>query len=92
MVTLRLARHGNKHRPFYHVVAADHRKKLKGHHLERLGHYDPKGDLSEFTLNSERIQYWYSKGASVSSTVMKLIKIQKIPLERAKTHTPKKAK
>ena len=90
MVTLRLARHGNKHRPFYHVVAADRRKKIKGRFLERLGHYDPKGEKSLFVLNAERVQYWYAKGAQVSNTVMKLIEIQKIPLVRAKTHTPKK--
>lgn len=92
MVTLRLARHGNTHRPFYHIVAADQRKKLKGRHLERVGHYDPHGEKATFTLNAERIQYWYSRGASLSSAVKKLAMIQKIPLERAKTHTPKKSK
>jgi len=89
MVTLRLARHGNKHRPFYHVVAADHRKKIKGRFLERLGFYDPNGNPSKFTLDAERVQFWYSKGAHVSNTVLKLAKLQKIPLERAQTHTSK---
>ena len=92
MVTLRLARHGNKHRPFYHVVAADHRKKLKGRHLERVGHYDPQGEKAQFTLNAERVLYWYSVGAVPSNTVAKLCKLQGIKLERAKTHTPKVAK
>ena len=37
-VHIRLQRHGAKHRPFYHIVAADHRKARDGRFLEKLGY------------------------------------------------------
>ncbi len=93
-VCVRLQRHGNKHRPFYHIVATDSRKKLGGEVLERLGHYDPASELSTIVIDEARIRFWYERGAELTSTVAKIAKIQKIKLERAKTHTarPKKAK
>ena len=40
MLTLRLQRHGAKHRPFYHIVATDSRNARDGRFIEKLGYYD----------------------------------------------------
>ena len=36
---IRLARHGRKGRPFYHVVVADSRAPRDGRYIERIGSY-----------------------------------------------------
>ncbi len=84
-VTLRLARHGSTHRPFYHVVAADSRKPRNGRYLEKLGYYDPSHNPSLVELKEDRVQFWYGNGASVSNTVEKLIKVKNYKLERNKS-------
>ena len=38
---IRLARHGKKGKPFYHIVIADSRAKRDGRYIERIGSYDP---------------------------------------------------
>ena len=37
MVVIRLARHGAKKKPFYHIVAADKRMPRDGRFIEKLG-------------------------------------------------------
>ena len=86
-VHIRLQRHGSTHRPFYHVVAADHRKPRDGRFIEKLGYYDPNREPSVIELKSDRVQYWFSKGAQLSTAAEKLVKIKEINLERSITHT-----
>ena len=38
---IRLARHGKKGKPFYHIVTADSRAKRDGRYIERIGSYNP---------------------------------------------------
>ena len=42
MVTIRLARHGAKKRPFYQVVVADSRNARNGRFIERVGFFKPR--------------------------------------------------
>ena len=76
MVSIRLSRGGSKKRPFYHIVAADHRKARDGRYIERLGFFNPgaKGNEEPLRLDLERINYWISNGAQASDRVSKLIK------------------
>ena len=76
MVTIRLTRGGAKNRPFYHVVVTDSRNKRDGRYIERLGFFNPlaRGQEERLRLNSERIDYWISKGAQPSDRVARLIK------------------
>lgn len=76
MVIIRLSRGGTNKRPFYHVVAADHRRSRDGRYLERLGFYNPmaSGPDAYLRLNQERINYWVSKGAQTTERVTALIK------------------
>lgn len=76
MVVIRLARHGAKKRPFYHIVVADQRFKRDGRNLERLGYFNPIAASGEQRLNLEfdRVNYWLSQGAQASDRVKSLIK------------------
>lgn len=72
-VILRLTRKGSKHRPFYHLVAIDSRKKRSGMFLEQLGVYDPLGE-THLAIDEEGAQRWIKLGAQTSDTVKKLLK------------------
>ncbi len=76
MVVIRLARGGQKNRPFYHVVVTDSRNSRDGRYIERLGFFNPlaKGSEERLRLDSERIVHWQANGAQPSERVAKLIK------------------
>ena len=76
-VTVRLARAGGKHKPFYRVVVADERSPRDGAFIEMVGTYDPTLDPAEVKLNRDRIDYWLSNGARPSQTVGELIRRDK---------------
>lgn len=79
MVSIRLSRGGSKKRPYYHIVVSDSRSPRDGRYIERLGFYNPKaqGAEQELRMDSERMDYWLSKGAKPSDTVSNLIKTAK---------------
>ena len=87
MVRIRLARHGRKARPFYHIVVSDSRFSRDGRFLEKVGHYDPSHEPSLMEFKPERIQYWYGVGAQLSPPVKVLLQKKGITLTRAKTHS-----
>lgn len=87
MVRIRLARHGRKSRPFYHLVVADSRFPRDGRFLEKIGHYDPGHEPSLVQFNEERIRYWYGVGAQLSHPVKVLLAKHGISLQRAQTHS-----
>jgi small subunit ribosomal protein S16 len=76
MVTIRLARHGSKKSPFYHITVADQTTKRDGRFVERLGFYNPvaKGQAEGLRLDMERFDYWIGVGAQPSDIVKKLAK------------------
>ncbi len=77
-VTLRLARHGQKKRPFYRIIAAEKRARRDGKFLEIVGTYNPMVQPAEVNLKEDRITHWVESGAGQSELVRSLIK-QKIP-------------
>jgi len=76
MVTIRLARHGAKKRPFYQVVVTDSRNARNGRFIERVGFYNPvaAGAEPRFRIATDRLSYWTGVGARMSPTVARLIK------------------
>lgn len=76
MVTIRLARHGAKKRPFYQVVVADSRNARNGRFIERIGFFNPIASATEEAtrLDLDRIEHWVGQGATVSDRVAALIK------------------
>jgi small subunit ribosomal protein S16 len=81
-VVLRMQRRGNTHRPFYQFVATDRKAPRDGRFIEKVGYYDPAHEPSTFVWNKERVQHWYSKGASLSPTVEKLLRRNDFKFER----------
>ncbi len=76
MVTIRLARHGAKKRPFYQVVVTDSRNARNGRFIERVGFFNPIASATEEVsrLDLDRIEHWVGQGATVSDRVSVLIK------------------
>jgi len=76
MVTIRLARHGAKKAPFYHLTVADRSAKRDGRFIERVGFFNPlaQGQAEELRVDLDRVDHWLSMGAKPSERVNKLIK------------------
>lgn len=75
MVTIRLARHGAKKHPFYHVTVADKAASRDGRFVERVGFFNPmaRGQEEGLRLNLARVDYWLGVGAKPSERVQQLI-------------------
>ena len=75
MVTIRLARHGSKKKPFYHITVADRAASRDGRFIERLGYFNPlaKGAEQGLRIDLARVEYWVGHGAQPSDRVAKLI-------------------
>ena len=78
MVTMRLTRIGSKKRPYYRIVVIDKRRARNGRFLEVLGQYNPIASPVQLEINSERAQYWLSKGAQPSETVQSILRKKEI--------------
>lgn len=70
-VRIRMKKMGRKHRPYYRIVAIDHRQPRDGRVIEELGTYDTSLTDKEarVTLLASRIKYWLSVGALPSENV-----------------------
>jgi small subunit ribosomal protein S16 len=77
MVKIRLTRAGAKKRPYYRVIAIDHREKRDGRALQFLGTYNPMVEPVQIKLDHEGIAAWVSKGAQLAPAVKGLIKRQR---------------
>ena len=75
-VRIRMKLMGRRHRPYYRIVAIDHRQPRDGRVIEQLGTYDPmvKNTDARVKLVPDRIKYWMSVGALPSENVAILIK------------------
>jgi small subunit ribosomal protein S16 len=76
MLTIRLARHGAKKNPFFHITVAESSAARNGRFVERLGFYSPvaRNPVDGFRVNFDRYDYWTSVGAQPSERVALLVK------------------
>ncbi len=72
-VKIRLTRTGKKNAPSYRIVAIDSRQGRDGQAIEIIGHYNQKSKPDKLIINRERLNYWISKGAQLSSKVKSFI-------------------
>lgn len=70
---IRLARHGRKARPIYHIVVADSRAPRDGKFIERLGTYNPNTHPATIDLEFDKALDWLQKGAQPTDTVKSLL-------------------
>ncbi len=91
---IRLARGGNKKRPFYRIVAADSRMPRDGRYIEKLGTYNPllpKNSEERVKMNVERVQYWLGQGAQATDRVSRMLEAAGV-LEKKERNNPIKGK
>ena len=79
---IRLARHGRKKSPFYHVVVADSRAPRDGRYIERIGSYNPMTNPATIDLNFERALYWLNVGAQPTDTVNRILSYEGVLLKK----------
>lgn len=73
MVMIRLARVGARKQPYYRIVVIEKDRARNGRSIEVVGTYNPRTSPATVDLKHERIAYWRSKGAQLSSTLEKLV-------------------
>jgi small subunit ribosomal protein S16 len=81
---------GRKHRPYFRIVAIDHKQPRDGRIVEELGSYDPmvKDTDARVTLKADRVKYWMSVGALPSEKVAVLLKKYLAKAEQAAAAPP----
>lgn len=73
---IRLTRRGTKKKPFYRIVVCDSRSPRDGKFIEVVGYYNPRTSPPLIHADKEKIAGWIQKGAQISPTVKKLLKLQ----------------
>lgn len=73
-VRIRLKRIGTTNTPVYRIVVADSRSPRDGKFIEEIGTYQPQKKSDNYTVDVERAEYWISKGAQPSDTVLSFLK------------------
>ena len=73
-VRIRLTRVGATKQPTYRVVVADSRSARDSRAIETIGHYNPRTEPVEVTIDADKAKAWLAKGAKPSDTVERLFK------------------
>jgi small subunit ribosomal protein S16 len=73
-VRIRLTRVSATKQPTYRVVVADSRNARDGRALDTLGHYNPRTEPAEVSIDAEKARAWLAKGAQPSDTVVRLLR------------------
>jgi small subunit ribosomal protein S16 len=71
-VRIRLRRTGARKQPSYRFVVADSRSPRDGRFFEIIGHYNPRREPVELTLDEEKAKQWLARGAQPSDTVARI--------------------
>jgi small subunit ribosomal protein S16 len=79
---IRLARHGRKRRPFYHIVIADSRAPRDGRNIERIGSYNPMTNPATIDLNFERALHWLQSGAQPTDTCRSILSYEGVMMKK----------
>ncbi len=73
MLMIRLSRIGARKQPYYRVVVIEKERARNGRPVEIVGTYNPRTSPASVELKRQRIEYWISKGAQMSSRVSKIM-------------------
>ena len=74
-VRIRLTRVGATKQPAYRVVVADSRNARDSRSIETIGHYNPRTEPAEISIDAEKAKAWIAKGAQPSDTVARLLRV-----------------
>jgi small subunit ribosomal protein S16 len=81
-VKIRLARHGKKGYPYYHIVVANSRSPRDGRFIEKIGIYNPNTNPATIELKSDRALYWLGVGAMPTDTCRLILSYKGILLKK----------
>ncbi|OQX99033.1 MAG: 30S ribosomal protein S16 [Bacteroidetes bacterium 4572_128] len=81
-VKIRLARHGRKARPFYHIVVADGRAPRDGKFIERIGSYNPMTNPATIDLNLDKALEWLENGAQPTDTARAILSYKGVLMKK----------
>ena len=73
-VRIRLTRVGATKQPSYRVVVADSRSARDSRAIDTLGHYNPRTEPAEVSIDADKARAWLAKGATPSERVVRLFK------------------
>jgi small subunit ribosomal protein S16 len=73
-VRIRLTRVGATKQPSYRLVVSDSRNARDGRSIETIGHYNPRTDPVEVSIDADKAKKWLSVGAQPSDTVARLFR------------------
>jgi len=79
---IRLARHGRKGHPVYHVVIADSNAPRDGRYIEKIGLYNPNTNPATIDLQFERALYWINVGAQPTITAKRILSFEGVLLKK----------
>jgi small subunit ribosomal protein S16 len=71
---IRFSRHGSKKRPYFRIVVQDSRSPRDGRFIEHIGAYNPVVGASSLSVKRERLEYWLSTGAQLSTSVKNAVR------------------
>ena len=77
-VRIRLTRVGATKQPTYRVVVTDSRNARDGRSIETIGHYNPRTEPIEVSIDADKVKKWLAVGAQPSDTVARLLRAQGI--------------
>ena len=72
-VKIRLARLGNKGKPFYRVVVSDSRSPRDSKHIDVIGTYNPLTNPAEIKIDAEKANKWLKDGAKPTDTAKSVL-------------------
>lgn len=73
-VRIRLTRVGATKQPTYRLVVADSRAARDGRSIDTIGHYNPRTDPIELSVDEEKAKKWLAQGALPSDTAARLLR------------------
>jgi len=76
MLSIRLARFGRKHEPYFRIAVMERKKSPSSNVIEYIGNYSPLS--KELNLDKDKAKHWISVGAQPSDTVKRLLVKEKI--------------
>lgn len=81
-VKIRLARHGKKGYPVYHIVVADSRSPRDGKFIEKLGTYNPNTNPATINICVDSAVEWLNKGAQPTDTCKNILSYKGVLMKK----------
>lgn len=72
---IRFSRHGTKKKPYFRIVVQDKTAPRDGRFIEHIGSFNPIKGAPTVQVERDRLEYWLSVGAAMSTSVKNRVKL-----------------